>query len=94
MAPRIHHVIKVITSFFVCLMFVFVMTDHSTMWAQALASDAKKSTQVADMIRDPADVPPTNWEPCNNDGSCHAHSRGGYGPTGSHQQYNVSVLDL
>ena len=58
MAPRIHHVIKVITSFFVCLMFVFVMTDHSTMWAQALASDAKKSTQVADMIRDPADVPP------------------------------------
>ena len=58
MAERAHHAIQVITSFLGCLMFVFVTTDPSTVWAQAVASTVKTSTQAADVVRNPADVPP------------------------------------
>ena len=58
MAERAHHRIQVITSFLGCLMFVFVITGTSTVWAQAVASTEKTSTQAADVVRNPADVPP------------------------------------
>lgn len=58
MAERTHHAIQVITSFIGCLMFVFVITGPSTVWAQAVATIVKTSTQAADVVRNPADVPP------------------------------------
>jgi len=58
MAERTHHATQVITSFFVCLMLAFVITGGSTVWAQAIASTVKSSNQAAEIVRNPADIPP------------------------------------
>ena len=57
MARRIHSLIEGITSFVCSLIFAFVMTGSSAVWAQATISSAKSLVPV-DIVRDPADVPP------------------------------------
>lgn len=58
MARRIHSLIEGITSFVCSLIFAFVMTGSSGLWAQATISNAKNPAPTVDIVRDPADVPP------------------------------------
>lgn len=58
MVRRTHYVIQGISSFLWGLIFAFVITGHSTLWAQATTSSAKSLAQAVDIVRDPADVPP------------------------------------
>ncbi|HKS72505.1 MAG TPA: copper-containing nitrite reductase, partial [Terriglobales bacterium] len=59
MARRIHSLIHgSITSFVCSLIFAFVMTGSSALWAQAPISSAKYPATV-DIVRDPLDVPPS-----------------------------------
>jgi len=58
MARRIHFLIHGIISFVCSLVFAFVITASSTLWAQATISSAKNAAPALDIVRDPADVPP------------------------------------
>ena len=59
MARRIHSLIHgSITSFVCSLIFAFVMTGSSALWAQAPISSAKHPAPTVDIVRDPLDVPP------------------------------------
>ncbi len=57
MARRIHSLIEGISSFVCSLIFAFVMTGSSGLWAQATISSAKNPVPTVDIVRDPADVP-------------------------------------
>lgn len=57
MARRIHSLIEGITSFVCSLIFAFVMTSSSGLWAQATISSARNPAPTVDIVRDPADVP-------------------------------------
>jgi len=46
-----------IIPFFCSLMFAFVITASSALWAQATTSSAKSLAQAVDIVRDPSDVP-------------------------------------
>ena len=57
MARRIHSLIRGITSFVCGLIFAFIMTGSSALWAQATMSSTKNPAPTVDIVRDPADVP-------------------------------------
>jgi copper-containing nitrite reductase len=58
MARRIHFLIHGIISFVCSLVFTFVMTASSALWAQTTISIAKNPAPAVDIVRDPTDVPP------------------------------------
>jgi copper-containing nitrite reductase len=57
MARRIHSLIEGIPSFVCSLIFAFIMTGSSALWAQATISSTKNPAPTVDIVRDPADVP-------------------------------------
>jgi copper-containing nitrite reductase len=58
MARRIHFLTQGIISFVCSLVFAFVMTASSVLWAQKTISSAKNAAPPVDIVRDPTDVPP------------------------------------
>jgi len=65
MVRRTHSLIHRITPLVCSLLFAWVITGSSALWAQATISSAKNPARTVDIVRDPSDVPaPTgNREP-------------------------------
>jgi len=65
MVRRIHSLIRCLTPLVCSLLFAFVTTGSSALWAQATISSTKNPALTVDIVRDPSDVPPPsgNREP-------------------------------